>query len=42
MYEMYPKVWGAKARTTETDEKPRRRARKEHTVAPRVLRITNR
>jgi len=44
MYEMYPDAWPdqgepAQDRRAEAErEQPRRRARKEHRVAPRVLR----
>ncbi len=48
MYDMYPEGWSAKQtdqRAGDDDDKapqPRRRARKEHQVAPQVLRISTR
>ncbi|MGD7705727.1 hypothetical protein [Microlunatus sp. Y2014] len=40
MYEMYPAQWGARAESAPatSTERPRRRARRQHQVAPRVIR----
>ncbi|HEY5821546.1 MAG TPA: hypothetical protein VIT20_06200 [Propionibacteriaceae bacterium] len=38
MYEMYPDTWAhAAERARTSDERPRRRARKPHSVVPEVL-----
>ncbi len=43
MYEMYPQQWGSEAeRTAQAPEKPRRRARRSHPVAPQVIRVAKR
>ncbi|HIT74305.1 MAG TPA: hypothetical protein IAA98_01800 [Candidatus Avipropionibacterium avicola] len=44
MYEMYPQTWGSQAErpASEGADKPRRRARRSHPVAPRVIRVAKR
>ena len=41
MYEMYPQQWGSEAAsaTPNGTDTPRRRARRIHSVAPRVIRV---
>ena len=37
MYEMYPDAWAQAESRQQPDAKPRRRARKEHSVLPPVI-----